>query len=84
MTNPLFLTTGDRMRKFEDENDQTWEVTLGRESWGTFVLLFSRPEGGEVRKTVLASETIYDAQAELEALTIAELRERLAASQSWG
>ncbi len=72
------------MRSFTDENDQEWDATLGRESWGNFVLLFARREGGEVRKAMLASETVLDAQAELDALTDAELRERLAASQPWG
>lgn len=72
------------MRIFQDEQGRTWDVTLGRESWGTLVLLFALREGSEVRKTVLASETALDAQGELDALTEEELRARLAASQPWG
>ncbi len=73
------------MRSFEDANGNIWDVSLGRESWGTLVLLFSRRQGDEVvRKTMLASETVLEAQGELDALTEAELRERLVRSQPWG
>ncbi len=72
------------MRSFEDANGNIWDASLGRESWGTLVLLFARRQGDEVRKTVLASETTLEAQTELDALTEGELRERLTRSQPWG
>jgi hypothetical protein len=71
------------MRRFSDETGSPWDATLGRESWGTFVILFTRATGGEVRKAVLAAETMLDAQQELEALAEQELRGRLATSQPW-
>lgn len=71
------------MRSFEDDGRQIWDVSLGRESWGTFVLIFVRREGSEVRKTMLASETTLDAQNELDTLTEEQLRTRLASSQPW-
>ncbi len=72
------------MRSFEDAEGNIWDVSLGRESWGTLVLLFARRQGDEVRKTMLASETALEAEAELDALTEEELRERLVRSQPWG
>lgn len=72
------------MHSFEDADGNIWDVSLGRESWGTLVLLFAQRQGDEVRKTVLASETALEAQAELETLAEEELRERLARSQPWG
>lgn len=72
------------MRSFEDANGNIWDVSLGRESWGTLVLLFARRQGDEVRKTILASETTLEAQTELDTLAEEELRERLARSQPWG
>lgn len=72
------------MRSFEDADGNIWDVSLGRESWGTLVLIFAQRHGDEVRKTMLASETALEAQAELETLAEEELRERLARSQPWG
>ncbi len=72
------------MRSFEDAEGNIWDASLGRESWGTLVLLFARRQGDEVRKTILVSETALEAQAELDNLTEVELRERLARSQPWG
>lgn len=71
------------MRSFRDESERLWDVAVGRESWGTFVLIFSERDGTEVRKAPLGSETALDAQAELDALAEPELRARLATSQPW-
>ncbi len=71
------------MRLFQDGTGRTWEVTLGKESWGTLVLLFGPEDGGEVRKAILASETPLDAQREFDALTDAELAARLTESSPW-
>lgn len=56
---------------------------MGHESYGIQVLLFLPDGGGEVRKTVMASGTRLEAHRELDALTEAELCERLDRSQTW-
>lgn len=71
------------MRSFRDDEGSEWDVTIGRESWGALVLLFSPRAGGAVRKTLLPSETKLDAEQLLTDLPDDELRERLAASQPW-
>jgi len=63
--------------------ERLWEVVIGKESWGTLVLLFSPVSGGHVRKSVLAAETMLEAEAELGAMTDSELRARLASSSPW-
>ena len=71
------------MRSFTDDAGQRWDVTLGKESWGTLVVLFTPRGGGEARTSVLAAETMFDASAELDALTDDALRERLRDSRPW-
>jgi hypothetical protein len=71
------------MRAFVDDAGRRWQVALGKESWGTLVLLFSPADGGDARTSVLAAETSLDASAELDALTDEDLRERLRASRPW-
>ncbi|HJR64255.1 MAG TPA: hypothetical protein VJ803_11190 [Gemmatimonadaceae bacterium] len=71
------------MRIFTDESGNRWDVVLGKESFGTLVLLFSRRNGGDVRKSILASETVMDAEAELGTLSDDDLRARLRDAQPW-
>jgi len=71
------------VRIFTDESGNRWDVVLGKESFGTLVLLFSRRGGGEVRKSVLSSETALDAESELGALSDDELRDRLRDAEPW-
>jgi hypothetical protein len=70
------------MRRFLARDGSEWEAAVGRESWGTFVLLFTGPTGP--RKSLLASETQLEAQRELEEYSEDTLRERLARSEPWG
>ena len=71
------------MRELTDDAGRRWQVTLGKESWGTLVLVFS-PEGvGESRTSILTAETSFAANAELDALTDHELRARLRDSRPW-
>jgi hypothetical protein len=72
------------MRDFLDALGSRWDVTVGRESYGTFVLLFARRDAPEVRRLVLAPETVADAERELEALTDEEMQARLAQAEPWG
>lgn len=71
------------MRRIVDDEGRAWDVMLGKESWGTLVLLFSPVAGGEVRKSVLQSETSLAASSELDAMDDARLRARLRDSSPW-
>lgn len=71
------------MRPFEDDAGQRWQVVLGKESWGTLVLLFTPMGAGESRTTVLAAETMLAANAELDAMSDDDLRARLRDSRPW-
>ncbi|HUQ45258.1 MAG TPA: hypothetical protein VM033_01325 [Gemmatimonadaceae bacterium] len=71
------------MRGFSDASGHRWQVILGKESWGTLVLLFSPDAGGETRTSILHAETMFAANAELDALSDDELRERLSDSRPW-
>jgi hypothetical protein len=71
------------MRSFSDEQGVRWDAVVGRESWGSFVLLFTPTEGGEPRKAPLVAETMLEAEQELESLAEADLHSRLAASDPW-
>ncbi len=71
------------MRAFRDQGGKRWDAVVGHESYGIQVLLFM-PEGdGETRKAVMAATTRLEAHREVDALTEAELRQRLARSQPW-
>ncbi|HJU64404.1 MAG TPA: hypothetical protein VJ596_01945 [Gemmatimonadaceae bacterium] len=71
------------MRIFTDESGNRWDVVLGKESFGTLVLLFSRRNGGDVRKSILASESVMDAESELGTLSDDDLRARLREAEPW-
>ena len=71
------------MRSFLDASGAAWQVTLGKESWGTLVLLFTPVTGGDARTSILAAETMFDATAELDALDDDDLRARLRDSRPW-
>jgi hypothetical protein len=71
------------MRRITDESGKRWDVALGRESWGSFVLLFTPLDGGEARKATLASETMLQADQELDSLSDEALRERFTRSEPW-
>ena len=71
------------MRVFTDDDGRRWQVMIGKESWGTLVLLFSPADGGEARTSILSAETQLTANAELDAMTDGGLRDRLRGSRSW-
>ena len=71
------------MRPLLDDAGRRWQVVLGKESWGTLVLIFT-PEGvGDSRTSVLDSETMIAASAELDAMSDDDLRARLRDSRPW-
>jgi hypothetical protein len=72
------------LRNFEDELGRGWSVSVGRESWGSQLLLFSPRDGQEgVRKSALSAGTPLEAAQELEALSLDQLRSRLAQAEPW-
>jgi len=71
------------VRSFCDDSGNAWQVTLGKESWGTLVLLFTQSAGGEARTSILTAETMFDTSAELDALDDDALRARLRDSRPW-
>ena len=71
------------MRAFDDGTGRRWQVVLGKESWGTLVLLFTPAGAGEPRTSVLSAETMLAANAELDAMTDDDLRARLRDSRPW-
>lgn len=72
------------MRIVVDDAGRRWQVVLGKESWGTLVLLYSPADGGDARTSVLAAETMHRANGELDAMTDDELLVRLRDSRPWG
>lgn len=71
------------MRVVEDAQGRSWDVMVGRGSWGSLVLLFSLRGANENRTADLGSETVREAEQELSALTDDEVRARLADSKPW-
>ena len=68
------------MRRFEDRSGRTWDVVIGRESWGTHCALFVPVTGHDVRQAVLRANAFDDAINELEAMDEARLQDLLDAS----
>jgi hypothetical protein len=69
------------MRRFTAEDGREWEVVLGRESWGASVALFVPVDSSDpaaIRQSVLAAAAVDEAQAELDAMSDADLRALLA------
>ena len=71
------------MRSFVDDAGLRWQVMLGKESWGTLVLLFTRVDGVDTRTSVLSAETMLTANAELDAMSDDDLRVKLHESRPW-
>ncbi len=72
------------MWRFEDRSGTTWEVALGRESWGVLCALFVPRDGGPARQVQLDVDTEQDALAELDGLAGASWQELLDRSQPKG
>ena len=65
------------MRKFVDANGQSWDVVVGRESWGGLLALFVPAGNGVARQAGLRAESLDKAEQELEALDDGALNELL-------
>ena len=68
------------MRRFVDDDGRTWDVVLGRESWGGLLALFVPADGGAARQAPLRSDGYDAATHELETLDEAALHRLLRAS----
>jgi hypothetical protein len=64
------------MRYLQDQGGTTWDVVLGRESWGASVARFVPPaaSGMPVRQTQLAAGAHDQAARDLESMDQAALR----------
>jgi hypothetical protein len=71
------------MREIVDAGGRRWDAVVGKESWGTLVVLFSPRGEGDPRKSTLRAETTLDAERELEGMSEEELLTRLATSEPW-
>ena len=70
------------VRRFEDRHGRSWDVVIGRESWGVHYALFVPVgSGDDVRQTILRASAYDEAVAEIDALDDARLQQMLDASQ---
>lgn len=69
------------MRRFEDSEGLEWEAVVGKGSFGMLVLLFHR--GADIRQIQITQENRISAERHLAALSIEELRIRLADAEAW-
>ena len=71
------------MRIFSDRQGRRWQVAVGKQSYGVRLLLFTPMRGRGVHQALLDSRNSLDANAELAALSDAQLRDQLARSVPW-
>lgn len=69
------------MRRFIDREGRTWDVVLGRESWGSNVALFVPARSGEIRQAPLHANGYDTAAQELDGMTAERLQSLLDESQ---
>lgn len=69
------------MLRLDDAEGRSWDVVVGRESWGALFAIFVPRDGGRVRQTILEAESTDQAHRELEAMDDAQLRELLDRSE---
>lgn len=72
------------MRTIADSQGRDWDVTVGKESYGTLVLIFALRPGGDIRRAELQALNALEAERELGAMSDAELREELGRAAPWG
>lgn len=71
------------MRRFRDKQGRDWDAFIGRESYGTMVLLFSRVGSEALLKAFLDVDNARDAEEELAAMDERTLCRKLTAAKQW-
>lgn len=69
------------MRRHTDRHGRTWDVVLGRESFGALYALFVEAHGDETRQTLLRATSQAEAEAELDAMSSGDLDDLLERSE---
>lgn len=72
------------MRSFDDTQGCTWQAALLEASYGNIALIFSPLRGEGLRQTLMAAQTLPEAEVQLATLDADGLRELLAQSRAWG
>jgi hypothetical protein len=62
------------MRRIRDAGGESWDVVVGRSSWGAFHALFAAVKGNEVRQVDLSATAQDEAERELAGSSDDELR----------
>ncbi|MDX1528308.1 MAG: hypothetical protein R3337_06740 [Gammaproteobacteria bacterium] len=68
------------MRSIEDQTGVVWDVAVGKESYGSMVLLFFRRDDDEIRRISIDANSRLEAEAMMRALDADDLRSRLLAA----
>lgn len=68
------------MRSILDQAGVTWDVAVGKESYGNMVLLFSRRDHEEIRRAEIGANSRLEAERMLSAFDLDSLRAKLAAA----
>lgn len=71
------------MRYFHDPHGKEWFVAVGKESYGTMVLIFAKSHADEVRKFYFEAAGRLQAEKELAEFSDSELCQALSESQPW-
>lgn len=70
------------MRQLQDDRDRSWDVVVGRESWGAFFAIFvPRGHDAAIRQTSLDAGDRADAAREVDGMDREELLELLRKSR---
>ncbi|MEX2527547.1 MAG: hypothetical protein WEA09_07905 [Gemmatimonadota bacterium] len=70
------------MRRFVDNQGRHWDLTLGRESWGAFYILFvPRASDTAILQTLLPSERAEEAEGMLNGMDDDALQEYLSKAE---
>ncbi len=72
------------MRSIEDRAGVTWDVAVGKESYGSMVLFFSRRGDDEVRRATIEANSRLEAERMLYAFDLESLRSKLESASALG
>ena len=72
------------MRSIEDRAGVTWDVAVGKESYGSMVLFFFRRGDDEVRRVAIEASSRMEAERLLYAFDLESLRLKLESASDTG